>query len=85
MIIHKYTHETDGAMARVTAEVRWEKSDRRSRRLFYETDIRFADDIKSNPNAWLLASVIPAMQHGEERVLVEGQVCPQIQIGRAHV
>src|SRR5690606_28784571 len=64
--------------ARVTATVTWEDCDRPPHEMYFETDEQFATALSFNPNAFLTACVLPAMRHGEERVLVEGQVCPEL-------
>ena len=67
--------------ARVSATVAWEDCDRPEREIYFETDARFGEDLSCNPDAFLLATAIPAMRHGERRVLIEGKVCPQIRNG----
>lgn len=67
--------------ARISASVTWEDCSWPQREIYFDTDARFADDLTPDPNAFLLATVIPALYFGERRVLVEGQVCPQLREG----
>jgi hypothetical protein len=67
--------------ARVAAAVTWEDCDLAGRRVYFDTDPQFADDLHCDPNAFLLAAAIPAIHHGERRVWVEGKLCPQLRNG----
>ncbi len=81
MIVGNYTHGEDGGLIRTSAEIQWEDCERPVRRLFYETDSRFASAFGISPNTWLLATLIPAMHHGERRVRIEGAICPLLRNG----
>jgi hypothetical protein len=81
MKVDDFNKNVEGGLASVSATVTWEDADRPERRIYIKTDAQFADDLDCNPNAFLLAAVIPAMYHGERRVLVEGKVCPQLRNG----
>ena len=81
MRIGDYAQANDGDTARVEATVVWEDCDRPRRDVFFETAGEFADGLSCNPNAFLLATFIAAMRHGEKRVRVEGTICPQLRNG----
>ena len=81
MKIQGFSKVTEGNLTRVSASVSWEDCGRDERRIHIETDRRFADDLHHNPNAFLLAAVVPAMRHGERRILVDGKVCPKLRNG----
>jgi len=81
MKIHNFSSGTEGDLARASATVTWEDCDRPQREIYIETNARFASDLNGNPNAFLLGAIMPAMRHGEHRVLVEGAVCPQLRNG----
>lgn len=81
MRITNFSATTTNGRARVSATATWEDCDRSEREVYYETETDFADDLTPNPNAFLLAAFIPAMKHGEQRVQVEGSVCPQLRNG----
>lgn len=69
--------EVDGG-ARIAATVSWEDCGRPAQDLFFETTGEFAGDLSGHPHAFLVAAVMPAMHFGEERVCVEGEVCPEL-------
>src|SRR3972149_6839418 len=81
MKIHNFSSGTEGDLARASATVTWEDCDRPRLEIYIETDARFGNDLNGNPNAFLLGAIMPAMRHGEHRVLVEGVVCPQLRNG----
>jgi len=70
-----------GDRARISATYIWEDSDRPEIEVYIETTSEFAEDLAPNANAFLLGGAIPAMVHGERRVCVEGQVCPELRNG----
>ena len=78
MKIESFRSEKRNGRATVMATVSWEESDRPSREIFFETDEKFAESISCNPNAFLVACILPAMHHGEKRIVVDGSVCPEL-------
>jgi hypothetical protein len=68
----------NGNRARVVASVTWEDCDRPPHEVYFETGEAFAEDLTCNPNAFLLASIIPAMHYGERRVFVDAEICPEL-------
>jgi hypothetical protein len=80
----KITHlrsATQGDRARVAATVIWEDCDRPQREVYFETDSRFADGLACNPDAFLTMAIPPAFYHGEKRVFIEGEICPELRSG----
>lgn len=65
----------------VCATVVWEDCDRPRKDIYIETSTEFSDDISPDPNAFLLATIMPALRHGERRLLVEGRLCPKLRNG----
>ncbi|MGH9443932.1 MAG: hypothetical protein ACRD16_16830 [Thermoanaerobaculia bacterium] len=63
---------------RALATVVWEESARSPVEVWFETPREFAEAFRADPNAFLLACVIPAVRHGERRILLDGPVCPQL-------
>jgi len=59
----------------------WEDCDQPSQEVYFECPASFEDDIAPNPNAFLLAGIMPATDRGEHRVQVEGSVCPELRNG----
>jgi hypothetical protein len=68
----------NGNRARVVASVTWEDCDRPPHEVYFETGEAFAEDLTCNPNAFLLASIIPAMHYGERRVFIDAEICPEL-------
>ena len=66
---------------RVSAMVSWEDRDRPPQELFFETEDTYGEDISCNPHAFLVASAVAAMHHGEKRIRMEEEVCPQLKDG----
>jgi len=64
-----------------SALVKWADCDRPERLVCFDTDLRFAEDLSPNPNAFLLATAMFALRHGEKRVLGDGQLCPTLRNG----
>lgn len=65
----------------ISAHVEWEDCERPAREIFVETEARFGSGLSENPNAFLLAAMAPAAAHGEQRVRVDGSVCPWLREG----
>jgi hypothetical protein len=59
----------------------WEDCDRPTHDIYFETDEAFADSLSCNPDAFLVASIIPAMHYGEKRVFIDEEICPELKDG----
>lgn len=81
MIIRDIETTVKNARARISAKVSWENCSYSDREIYFETDASFVDSLSPDPNAFLLAGIIPAMRFGERRILVEGHLCPQLRDG----
>jgi hypothetical protein len=66
---------------KVAATVVWEDISRPDEEVYYDCPETFGDDIWPNPNAFLLACAMPALDYGERRVLIEGALCPELRNG----
>lgn len=66
---------------RIAATVIWENCDRPPQELYFETPAEFAEDFACNPNAFLLATALPAMRYGEQRIAIAAPICPRIKEG----
>jgi hypothetical protein len=75
MRIENIRRNLDQGMVRLSADIRWESCSR-SETVFYETEESFAEAVACNPAPFLTACLIPAMFSGEERLKVDGAVCP---------
>lgn len=73
--------EKTGDGARVTATVHWEDCGRTTQDICFETVGEFADSLSSSPHAFLVACIMPALYFGEERLSIEGEVCPELKCG----
>jgi len=73
--------EKNGDRSRVAATVTWEDCDRPKQEVYFETDEAFSHDLSLNPHAFLVGGILPAMRHGEERILVDGEICPELRNG----
>jgi hypothetical protein len=67
--------------ARVGATILWEDCDRPAQNLYFETIREFELGLDCNPNAFLVACLMPAFYFEEERISVEGNVCPDLRNG----
>jgi hypothetical protein len=70
--------ENEGNRPRVTATVTWEDCDRPSLDVYFETEEEFGQDLTCNPHAFLVGSILPAMHHGEKRVFIDAEICPEL-------
>lgn len=81
MKIQNITQENLGSAARIRADFSWEDSDRPEQRIYFETRAPFGEALTCTPHAFLVPAVIPAMRHGEERVFIDGEICPELRDG----
>ena len=81
MRIESLRSEKTAPKARISATVIWEDCDRPTREIFYETDEAFAQDLTCDPHAFLVACIVPAMRHGEERITIDEAICPELHNG----
>ena len=81
MKIHDITQERVGPCARISAQITWEDCQRSTQQIYYEVREPFCDALTYTPHAFLVPAVIPAMRHGEERVAIEGAICPELRDG----
>jgi hypothetical protein len=65
----------------IAATVRWEDCDHEDYEVYFETDEKFAEDFDSNPHAALSAYLIPALRHGEDRIYIDAEICPEFKDG----
>ena len=66
----------ENGIKRVHATVNWEDADRLPLTLFVDVEERYADKLWPDPNAFLIVCVLPAWRFGEQRVWIEGSICP---------
>jgi hypothetical protein len=63
---------------RVIATVTWEDTDRPAQDFFIETDNEFAPDLTCNPHSFIIPCTIAAMHHGEKRIFIDEEICPEL-------
>jgi hypothetical protein len=81
MRIEGFRTEQDGAMVRIVASVVWEDNDRPQRDIYFEVDKAFADYLTPGPHAFLVACLVPAVHHGEKRILLDETICTELRNG----
>lgn len=81
MKIEDFKSGNANGLKRVSATVVWEDCDRPNQEIYFETTSDFAQDLSCNPHAFLVASLVPALHHGEKRVLMDAEVCPELRDG----
>lgn len=73
--------EPTGRGRRLTARVEWEAADRPDFELYYEVPEEHGPDLASRADPLLAAALPAASWYGEERLVVEGEVCPRLKGG----
>jgi hypothetical protein len=81
MIIKNLRLEKSLVGMKAIATVVWENCNRPDVELYFETIDEFSASIAGNPHAFLVACVMPALHFGEERIAIEGSICPQLKNG----
>src|SRR5437870_236785 len=81
MRIENIRQENVNDRSRIAARVTWEDSDRGTQEIYFEVDERFSEALCCRPDPFLVAAIMPALWHGEKRVAVDGQVCPDLRAG----
>ena len=81
MKIENLRLEQNGNRVRIVSTVIWEDNDRPAEEVYFEIDEAFSDRLSCNPNAFLVACAIPAMYYGEERILIDSEICPELRNG----
>ena len=81
MRIENLRKETKGENARVAATVIWENCDRPTQVVYFDTSEEFSRDLTCDPHAFLVGCLMPAMRHGEQRIAIDEDICPELRIG----
>jgi len=76
MIVENIQKRQQDQLVGVCADVRWETAEAEDREIFIETEAQFYDDVIPNPDAFLVGVLVPAMHFGEQRIRIEGEICP---------
>jgi hypothetical protein len=78
MIIDQFRKTNEGEHATVSARLQWEQSDHPLKTLYFQTDRTFEKELSPSPEAFLVASLWPAIHFGEKRMWVNGPLCPEL-------
>lgn len=81
MKIKDIRREKNSDRTRIAATVVWEDCDRPTQEIYFETAETFAQSLTCNPHAFLLGCIMPAMRHGEVRISMDAEICPQLRDG----
>src|SRR5437763_425540 len=81
MIITDLRTENSPGSVRVAATVAWEDCGQPTTDVYFETDAEFAGGLTCNPHAFLTGCLIPAFHHGEKRIFMDEEVCPELREG----
>jgi hypothetical protein len=73
--------ESAHARMRAVGTVTWEDCRRPSQDVYFETTEEFGGHLSTDTDAFLTAAVMPALAHGERRLLIEGEICPVLRDG----
>ncbi len=68
-------------LVRATALVTWEDCERPAQEVYIETEAQFNNDFTSNPHAFLVGCLLPAMHFGEKRISLDVEICPLLREG----
>lgn len=81
MKIEDFRSEMSDGTAKVAATVIWEDRDRPRQEIYFAAEARFADDLACEPQAFLVACLVPALRHGERRIAVDAEIGPELYDG----
>lgn len=73
--------EPGAGVVRLRASVIWEDCPRPESEVFYETAEEFSAALSPHAHAFLVGCSPPAMREGEQRIWVDGEVCPELREG----
>ena len=78
MIIDQFRKTSEDGYTSVSASLQWEQRDHTLKTLYFQTDLSFEEDLSPSPEAFLVASFLPAIHFGEKRIRVNGPVCEEL-------
>jgi len=76
MIVSDLRTVEDDKHTRIEATVTWEIADQPEKTVYIETENAFAAELANHAHAFLVGCFIPAMHLGEQRLVIEGDICP---------
>ncbi|MCG8565272.1 MAG: hypothetical protein MI747_09345 [Desulfobacterales bacterium] len=81
MKIDQIQRSRDGEFYALTARVRFENSDAPEKEVFIKTPLAHGEGFTANADAFLTGCLLPALHLGEERIFLDGEVCPFLKEG----
>lgn len=81
MKISNLRAEKSGQRTKFLATATWEDSSRAPVDLFFEIPSEFGEALSVNANAFLTGTLVSAMEAGEKRIAIDGDVCPRLHAG----
>lgn len=81
MRIENLRSESAQSKARVGASIVWEDCDRPDQEIYFETSEEYAESLTCHPHAFLVGCVIQAARHGEKRIAIDSEICPELRNG----
>src|SRR5690242_9842402 len=82
MRIDNIHQSSSGSRRRISAQVTWEDCDRPSQEIYFEVGDEAGDTALSpDADAFVTAAVMPALWHGEKRIAVDAELCPDLRDG----
>ena len=78
MRIENIAVELNESSAKLSAMISWEDCPRPPQVIYFETPSEFANGFTCNPSPFLIAACISGMHHGEKRVWVDCELCPEL-------
>ncbi|MFL6516317.1 MAG: hypothetical protein ACJ8M1_14955 [Chthoniobacterales bacterium] len=81
MRIEQIHQSSSASRRRTSAQITWEDSDRPQQEIYFEIEGQLGDALSMETDAFVTASVMPALWHGEKRIKIEGELCPDLRDG----
>lgn len=78
MKITNFRIEKNNTRVKACAKVVWEDVGKPEQEIYFETTEKYSDRLLPNPNAFLIGGVLPAIRHGERRIYIEDEICPEL-------
>lgn len=79
MLISSVESERLGDVYRMTAQIEWEDCDNPTQEIFFETHVaNLPEKPEARADAFMTATVMPALAAGEQRVFTEAPACPEL-------
>jgi hypothetical protein len=85
MRIENLRSEKARSQAKVGATVIWEDCERPHQEIYFETSEEYAESLTCHPHAFLVGCIIPAARHGEKRIAIDSEICPELRNGLLRV